>query len=458
MPNVDEIALINNLDLPIFSGGYGSTTFFPAVQLTKIFRLLNSFGNYRYFGVLINSIGLVFFYISLRLFAGPAAAFISSIVYSSHWYLLYINRIYEIATFIPFFFAVVLCFFSIWRITGKSVWIYLSVFVAGVAADCYAPPMIYAIASLLFLLIFKAKEYKLSLANLFLIIIILIITLIPFFIVQIFIGNFVRDVFSNYKLSGHDSLDVIPFNLFHSNVFLKTFTDLMTCICPDWVGWRFLVAPCLIILLIQLITIIHHRQTISEGCLFALWTYITLFMILISPIAAYIQGHFATFLILFIFLSGILTDKITGYKKIIPLSGLLFMMIFSAIWLPRIFENQYNEISWLGAYFSEQDTQSTFVSDGAFLSLSKTPFLDKSKVRQFLCDSKDNIRRAMDELSCNKPALVVATYECAVADNIKDCMVISEEMRLSNLMESHLDHGIVFYFIRPSQKPDRGQQ
>ena len=114
LANLDEISLMNNITLPMFSGGYGSTTFFPAAQITKHFPFIASFPEYRYIGVLFNAIGMIFFYAGLRNICSHSASFLGALLFSMHWYLIYISRIYEIATFIPFFFSIVFYLFTGW--------------------------------------------------------------------------------------------------------------------------------------------------------------------------------------------------------------------------------------------------------------------------------------------------------------------------------------------------------
>src|SRR5512139_337841 len=95
LANLDEVALMNNLTLPLFSGGYGSTTFFPAVQITNWFPFITTFPEFRFIGVLFNAVGLLFFYAGLRTFCSRSASCIGALLFSLHWYLVYISRIYE---------------------------------------------------------------------------------------------------------------------------------------------------------------------------------------------------------------------------------------------------------------------------------------------------------------------------------------------------------------------------
>jgi hypothetical protein len=222
LANLDEVALINNLTLPIFSGGYGSTTFFPAVQITNWFPFITTFPEFRFIGVLFNAIGLLFFYAGLRTFCSRSAACIGALLFSLHWYLVYIRRIYEIATFIPFFFSIVFYLFCRWVHGGSSRFLLALFFVGGLGLNCYAPPMAYGLIALWLILIYKAVKKQLSWQLFAACVVAFAIAILPFLYVQIYVGNFFRDVLYNYNYAGATQSRILPIHFKSPAIFFKT--------------------------------------------------------------------------------------------------------------------------------------------------------------------------------------------------------------------------------------------
>jgi len=98
---------------------------------------------------------------ALRTFCSRSASCIGALLFSCHWYLVYISRIYEIATFIPFFFSIV--FFSFlpvgaWRSSASFA---CPLFIGGIGLDCYAPAMAYGLIALWLILIYRAIKKQL---------------------------------------------------------------------------------------------------------------------------------------------------------------------------------------------------------------------------------------------------------------------------------------------------------
>ena len=451
LANVDEIALLNNLSLPTFSGGYGSTTFFPAVQITKAFFFVDGFPSYRYIGVLLNLAGLIFFFLALNKVTGKTWSLIGALAFSAQWYLVYISRIYEIATFVPFFFSLQFFLVISWLVSKKPAYLITSFIVAGIGIDCYAPPIFYATAALILILAYRAIRGAFSYRLLIACTTGTLIAMVPFFYVQLFVGDFFRDILANYQFAGKSSSDVLLIHLRHPEIFLKTITELFSFITLDHRWWIWLTPPVVLCLFVILILVIRQRKDSIVGFI-GLWTFLTLVITFVSPVAAYIQGHFTAFLLLFLACLAVCIGRISGKERLFPLGILIIFGIASSLWLPNVFKNQWKEMAWATEFIAGQNEKSIPVSDGAFLALRHVPGFLQGKARVFTCDKVEHVRQGVEDISCNHPSLILATYECNIVDSIQDtCAMITEKQRLTTLLESHLANGVVIYRTKPKR-------
>ena len=446
LANLDEISLMNNINLPMFSGGYGSTTFFPAAQITKYFPFIASFPEYRYIGVLFNAIGLLFFYAGLRNICNRPASFLGALLFSMHWYLIYISRIYEIATFIPFFFSIVFYLFTSWLAHERNYLLPLLFFIGGVGLDCYAPPMAYSLSALFVILLVSTVQKTLRWRWILLCFIAFSVAILPFVYVQLFVGNFFRDILANYNHAAASQSHITLIHLKEPLIFFSTLTELMTFVSLDHNFKPFLL-PAMMIILLPIYPAVRMRHN-RKIFMLALWTYLTLVITFCSPIAAYIQGHFTGFLILYCaVIAALLETPETMCRRVSRLTALLLIM-FSLYWMPIIRQNQYRDIEWLPDYIRNENLPTVPVSDGAYLVLKHTPFLRGADFPVFLCNSTAEIEGFLSSLPPEKRRLVIATFNCDIAGAISNLgMTISREQRITTLYESYLAEGIAFYFL-----------
>jgi hypothetical protein len=446
LANLDEISLMNNISLPMFSGGYGSTTFFPAAQITRYFPFIASFPEYRAIGVLFNAVGMLFFYAGLRNICGGYASLLGALLFSMQWYLVYISRIYEIATFIPFFFSIVFYLFTGWLVSKKDYLLPLLFFIGGIGLDCYAPPMAYSLAALFVIVSVSAFKKNLRWRWILMCLLSFTVAILPFVYVQLFVGNFFRDLLANYNHAASPQSQVTLIHLQEPSIFFSTLTELMTFLTLQH-RWQPLVLPAVMILLLPIypVVCVHRNRNIF---MIALWTYLTLVITFCSPIAAYIQGHFTGFLILFCALVATLMEAPETMCRRISCLAALLLVIFSLYWMPVIRQNQYRDIAWLPDYLRNENLASVPVSDGAYLALKHTPFLRGADFPVFLCNSTPEIEGFLSSLPPEKRRLVIATFNCDIAGAISNLgMTVSREQRITTLFESYLTEGIVFYFL-----------
>jgi hypothetical protein len=180
----------------------------------------------------------------------------------------------------------------------------------------------------------------------------------------------------------------------------------------------------------------------------ALWTYLTLVITFCSPIAAYIQGHFTGFLILYCALLATLLEASEKKCRRVSRLAALLLVMFSLYWMPIIRQNQYRDIAWLPDYIRNENLASVPVSDGAHLVLKHTPFLRGADFPVFLCNSAEEIAGFFTALPPEQRRLAIATFNCDIAGAVSRLgMTVSKEQRITTLFESYLAEGIVFYFL-----------
>lgn len=452
LANVDEIALLNNLSLPIFSGGYGSTTFFPAVQLTKAFYFVNGFPSYRLIGVLLNLAGLIFFYLALGKITGRIWSLVGALAYSTQWYLIYISRIYEIATFTPFFFSLQFFLVISWLVSQKKEYLIASFFVAGVGIDCYAPPLFYATTALGLILVYRAIRGRFSWLLLILCGSTTLLAMVPFFYVQFFVGDLLRDILSNYQLAGKNSSHVLLIHLWQPEIFLKTLTELLSFITVDHRWWKWLAVPVVTALMFSVILVIQNRKDSIIGFIGS-WTFLTLVLTFFSPVAAYIQGHFTAFLLLYLASLVLLIGRLSVKLRLIPAGILAILIVVSCFWYPNTVKDQWSEITWASDFIRQQAEVPVPVSDGAFLALQHAPNFPADAVKIFTCANDKEIKNGMTELPCDRQFMVVATFDCNIIGAFEEsCVRFAGEQRLTTLIESHLANGVVFYKTSPKDQ------
>jgi len=446
LANVDEISLINNLTLPIFSGGYGSTTFFPAAQITRYFPFIASFPEYRYIGVLFNAVGMIFFYAGLRNICNRPAAFLGALLFSTHWYLIYISRVYEIATLIPFFFSIVFYLFTGWLVHARDYLLPLLFFLGGIGLDCYAPPMAYSLSALLVVLLVGALQKTLRWRWILMSLLGLLVAILPFVYVQLFVGNFFGDILANYHHAASPRLQVTLIHLAKPSIFFSTLSELMTFLTLQHC-WKPLVLPAITLVLLPIYPVARLRHNRNVFML-ALWTYLTLVITFFSPVAAYIQGHFTGFLILYCALLAALLGAAEPICRRLSWPAAMLLVIFSLYWMPIIRQNQHRDVAWLPDYIRAERLATVPVSDGAYLVLKHTPFLQGDDFPVFLCNSTEEIVGSLAALPPQQLRLVIATFNCDIAGAADRLgMIIGKEQRITTLYESYLAEGIAFYFL-----------
>jgi hypothetical protein len=448
LANLDEVSLMNNLTLPIFSGGYGSTTFFPAAQITNWFPFITTFPEFRFIGVLFNAAGLLFFYAGLRTFCSRPASFMGSLLFSLHWYLVYISRIYEIATFIPFFFSIVFYLFCRWVHDGSNWLLPTLFFIGGIGLNCYAPPMAYGLAGLWLILIYKAVKKQISWPLFAACILAFAVAILPFLYVQIYVGNFFRDVLYNYNMAGATQSGILPIHLKSPSIFFKTLTEMMTFLDLEH-KWQSFALPALLVIIAPF-ALLPWRRTDKHTKALMLWTGATLALTFISPVAAYIQGHFTGFLILYLAVLSCALDAPSAPRRWMACTCAVALAAGSFYWMPIIRQDQYREVAWLPAYIQKEQISSVPISDGAYLVLKHTPFLQGARFPVFYCQNAEKIRDDILQNPDRNQRLIIATLDCDIDGAMRLLGgAIRKDKKIITLLESYLANGIIFYFVEP---------
>jgi hypothetical protein len=309
--------------------------------------------------------------------------------------------------------------------------------------------MAYALIGLTLILIYGAFRKRLPWSLLAGCMAALYIAVQPFLYVQLFVGNFFRDILSNYGMAGASQHAVIPIHFKEPAIFFKTLTELMTFLDVQH-RWAPFLFPTLLLAAAPAAALAARAMDRHTGVLL-LWTYLTLAISFCSPVASYIQGHFAGFLILYLAVLARSLDAPSVPQRWIARACVLVLVVFSSCWLPAIRHNQYDEVSWLPEYIRQERIATVCISDGAHLVLKHTPFLQGAQFPVFICKDTETIRTALAQDPDQR--LVIATLDCDVAGALSQMgRTIVQEYKILTLLESHLANGIAFYFVEPGQK------
>jgi hypothetical protein len=198
------------------------------------------------------------------------------------------------------------------------------------------------------------------------------------------------------------------------------------------------------------------RRTGKNTKVLVLWAYGTLAITFISPVAAYIQGHFTGFLILYLAVLSCALDAPSAPRRWITRGCAAALAAGSIYWMPIIQQNQYREVAWLCSYIQKERLSSVPISDGAYLVLRHTPFLQGARFPVFTCQNAEKIRDDILQAPDRNQRLIIATFDCDMKNAMKLLGgSIIKEKKIITLPESYTENGIVFYFVEsgPQQGP-----
>ena len=155
LPQIDEISLLNQANVPFLAGGSFSSTYFPLSIATKYLLPFLRLGELRLLTVGSQFIGIVCLVSVVRRWLSPGAAAAFALLVITHWYFNYIGRLYDVSSFTVFFFGIHLFFLARWNSTQSSRALLFAAVAAGIGLDNYAGPWLYylpfAAAAILFL-------------------------------------------------------------------------------------------------------------------------------------------------------------------------------------------------------------------------------------------------------------------------------------------------------------------
>jgi hypothetical protein len=118
--------------------------------------------------------------------------------------------------------------------------------------------------------------------------------------------------------------------------------------------------------------------------------------------------------------------------------------------MPIIQQDQYREVEWLPSYIQKERLSSVPISDGAYLVLKHTPFLQGARFPVFICQNTEKIRDDILQDPDRNQRLIIATFDCNIEGAMKLLgSAIRGDKKTTTLLESYLANGIVFYFVEP---------
>ena len=487
LPNVDEIVLMNTMNLRFLEGCSASSVYWPAHWIVRAFFFLTSFHHYRLISVLFGSATILVVYsLALRL-ARQQIAWTFCALLSFQWYLLYMSRIIEIASFIPLFTALCLWATVRWKETRRPVFALLFFGMGGIAANIWTPPMFYLVGAGAAFFAWEAIGKRLAWKSFLLCMVVLSIALAPYLYVLLTSAQIKHDILLRYQMTGASGAKILPANLVNPGAAIKTWTYLVTFFHED-LPWHYL-APfgiALLALPVMAARWMVHRPERSRPAdatenadaladMSASWRGVLqsqdttplpperkpagqrpvfmavlflasaqIVLLLLSPVPLYIEGHAAPLLLCtLLLLLGVASSRAPVSIRAAGGGVLLLCLLASLGFAPYYVDNQQCRLrEWLRANVVEKGVDPVCVSDGAHVKLIRIPDITALGIPFAVFTT------APDDLfwSQRSPGafpIIISTYECNMDQIAREKgFHLSRQFTMNNLYEAHLRHGI----------------
>ncbi len=450
LPNVDEIVLLNTMNLPLLEGASASSAYWPAHLIIKSFFFLKGAPPDRSLAVVFGAAFILLMFATARKLAGFWPAWLTVLALTFQWYFLYISRIIEIASFIPFFTALGLYFFVCWVESRKPGYLYAFAAVSGIALNIWSPPMAYLTGAVFAYLGWLALRRRLAWRTLLIGAAVLLLTLLPFFYVLANVAHLRQEIMARYAMTANQSQAILPVNLLRPGAALQTWTQLVTCYRES--GFLPFLAP--LALFYLAVPAVLYRRLRGKPFFASLAAPAALIVMLIAvcPVPFYIEGHGVPLFLLLILLLLMVAAGGGASGRFLGVGSLLAIFLSSLFFAPRYFDNQQRRlVDWLDAHVVQAGRPALCVSDGAHLKFQRLPAVAGLNLQYpvFTCAPQEPF---WQEHSPGDFRYVIATYEFDQEKNIT-ARGFQPLLRLemNNLLEAHLKHGIRIWEI---QRPD----
>ena len=442
LPQIDEISLLNQANVPFLAGGSFSSTYFPLSVVTKYLLQFLGLGNLRLLTVLSQLIGIACLAAVVRSRLSPAAGAAFALLTTFHWYFNYIGRLYDVSSFTLFFFGVHIFFLARWYSARTILSLFFAVAAAAIGLDNYPGPWIYYLpfsAAVILAVSFKAREIRgqiLPAAGVF------GVCALPFLYV-LFHTDSSRDWSYLTQFSGTAQPLFPTFN--NPQPFFRTFVETFTYHSPEPPG--VLQAAIAVILAAAPAVLFLRGRAGSPIVSLAFGGYIfQIALIAISPVVPNHTGHFSIVLLFFFFLSA----ACLNFKPARIAGTLCFAA--AAVFGVRDFAIRFagEDQRKLALTALEQAENAgpgaILISDGAYL--------------KFLWIDAVPAERKLMVVNCDKPdpftpaalapyTILFLTTEC---ENFLTSGEFEQVWRVEQLIEAHSAHGMSYY--RRIEKPD----
>lgn len=470
LPNVDEIVLNITLGHRFLEGCSASSTYWPAHLILRAFFFLDTFYQYRFISVLFGSATIVMVYaLALRL-AKPPVAWGFCALLSFQWYLLYMSRIIEIASFIPLFTVVCLWAVIRWRETRRPVFVWLFFGLGGIAANTWTPPMFYFLAAGAAFFLWEAVCKRLAWKWLGVAHLILFVMLIPWFHVLWTTGRLREDILLRYQMTGAAATRILPANIASPSAAIQTWTNLVTFF-HEQLPWKWLATFAVAVLITPFAMFPWIRsKLIAESASVGLprdsacnsrcqhnlakahvlsillfLAAIQLLLLIVSPVPLYIEGHaFPLLLCVLLLLFGMATAQATPISARCVAGGLLLFSLLSSFgFTPYYMESQQTRLrDWLRHNVVESGISRVCVSDGVYLKLTKIPSIAELGITYEVFTNAPEDPFWKNHSPSDFP-VIISTYECNMDAYVRSKgFALHHQFTMNNLYEAHLRHGI----------------
>jgi hypothetical protein len=449
LANVDEIAALNQRDIPFLQGALAHSNFLGTTVVLKTLGQAVDFPALRLVTVGFSLVALWAGWRALRGLASPGVALGWLALMGGSWTVIYFGRLFECGAFDPAVACLMLAAVIGWlRDRTRPGWLVAAGFLLGLHANNHVLPVVYALLGYGFWLLSRVRAKELSLGAVAAVVGAATLGMVPFFITSLGNPAVAGALENSYGVLGARPELTWAINLRAPDFALRTLAAYFT---RYPLGEKIVLELSLTLGLLALVGLALWRSP-SSG----LKTYLAWFcggslaVIALSPFPAYNEGHFHFFWPHFLALLALMLAQSRGALRVALGAGTLGLAAYNASWWPQIRANQMGVLAELVARELPR-TEHVVLAGGARPKLAPTPvwpFLEKVGLSEVVFDRPDAMQAVVQGPA--RPTLLFVTTDVPwPPERIETRFVVEPVYASEQLMEAHQTHGLRAYRLTP---------
>ena len=447
--NIDEISLLNQIHVPFLSGGSFSTSYFPSSILAMISKILFEFPRFRWLSVLGHCVTFLVLGKGLTRIMGRRGALVTSACFAMSWYFVYMGRIFEIASFTPFFAAVHFVCFGIWLSERQFRYLIGSLIFMGLGLSNHSAPWVYYVPFCILYIMRENWGRNSTSAEKIGIVLAFLVSALPFIYTVLVISSLSKNL--DYLNGFSNSSRIFLVNFWNPSIFLRTFTTSFTGYYTG--SLRFLNLGFSLLMVCAPVFLLYKNLNVNPKQRFFFWSFISqVGLILFSPFVPNNEGHLSIVLLSSFILLGFLVELpfVTHRWVAVGLSSVTCLLGFEFFFQIGVPSAQ------VGSVVKHIEShglraEDTLFSEGAWLKILHSEMghelmkRSKSMPRVVSCPApKEIVTELNSEINNKKFQFIFLTTEC------EELMKTVEGpyrkvWQGDQTFESHLHHGMSLY-------------